>query len=161
MALAYSADAGSAVTTPEPLRSNYTRAAFSKLVSRESETVERKTGTGHHPIQEAIVAFSNTEGGAIFVGVRDDGTVVGRKHDQGVDDKIHEAALSARDTGRYRVTEIDVEGTPIVAIVVERRVERFAQTSDGRVLVRRGGRNVTLFGADPLQVHLRTRSAPL
>ncbi len=105
-------------------------------------------GLGHDPIQETLVAFSNTGGGVIFVGVRDDGTVVGRRHDQFVDDKIHEAALSARDVGRYHILEIDVEGTPVVAIRVEARVEGFAQTSNGRVLVRQGGRNVSLFGAD-------------
>jgi len=130
------------------VRSSYTSAQFARLVLRESNRVERKMGLGHDPIQQTLVAFSNTGGGVIFVGVRDDGTVVGRRHDQFVDDKIHEAALSARDVGRYHIQEIDVQGTPVVAIRVEARVEGFAQTSDGRVLVRRGGRNISLFGAD-------------
>lgn len=130
------------------VKSHYSAAEFTRLVARESDKVERKTGLGQDPIQEALVALSNTDGGVIFVGVRDDGSLVGRRHDQAVDDKIHEAAMSARDVGRYRIFEVDVAGTPVVAIKVERRIGGFAQTSSGRTLIRRGGRNVALFGPD-------------
>src|SRR5688500_11422010 len=130
------------------VKRRYSAPMFARLVARESDTVERKTGLGQDPIQDALVAMSNSEGGVIFVGVRDDGSLVGRRHDQSVDDKVHEAALSARDVGRYRIFEVDVAGTPVVAIKVERRIGGFAQTSSGRALIRRGGRNVALFGAD-------------
>jgi len=130
------------------LRREYSHEDFARLVARESDHVERKTGVGNEPLQEVLVAFSNDDGGVVFVGVKDDGSVVGRVHDQGVDDKIHKAALAARDVGRYAISELTVAGRPIVAIEVRRREEGFAQTSNGRVLVRRGGRNVPLFGAD-------------
>jgi ATP-dependent DNA helicase RecG len=129
------------------LRKHYEPAEFARLVSREDD-IERKTGVGLGPLQETFVAMSNTRGGAVLVGVKDDGTVVGRKLDQGTDEKLHEAALVARDVGRYRVREIDVGGTPVIAVEIERRVEGFTQTSDGRVLVRRGGRNQALYGLD-------------
>lgn len=131
-----------------PLQETYTSAQFAKLIARESNTIERKTGVGVTSLQEALVAMSNTEGGTIFIGVNDECQVLGRRLDQAVEDKIHEAALASRDVGRYRITEIHVEGRPIVAVTVQRRVEGFSQTSDGRVLVRRGGRNVALYGAD-------------
>ena len=134
------------------LKSSYTSAEFSQLISRETDEVELKTGVGQEPLQEAFVAFSNTDGGVIFVGVSNDRVVVGRRLDQGVEDRIHEAALAASDVGRYRISEIDVAGKPVVAIEIERRIEGFAQTSNGRVLVRRGGRNVALFGADLMRV---------
>lgn len=129
------------------LKSSYSRAEFGHLVGREDE-IERKMGLGNEAMQECMVALSNTSGGVIFVGVQDDGMIVGRRRDQFVDDKIHEAALAARDVGRYQISEVDVVGKPIVAIAIERRTEGFSQTSNGRVLVRRGGRNVPLFGAD-------------
>ncbi len=47
--------------------------------------------------------------------------------------------------------EVKVEGVSVIGITVERRVEGFAQTSDGRILVRRGGRNVSLFGSELLR----------
>lgn len=134
--------------TAMDLQASYSARAFAQLIARESDTIERKTGVGVDPMQAALVAMSNGEGGVIFVGVRDDGEVIGRAHDQGADDKIHEAALSARDVGRYIISEVAVANRPVIAIQVRRREEGFAQTSDGRVLVRRGGRNVALYGAD-------------
>jgi ATP-dependent DNA helicase RecG len=126
----------------------YTASEFAALIERETDHIELKTGLGGKPLQEAIVALSNTDGGVIFVGVNDQREVVGKSHDQGTDDAIHQAALAARDVGRYSIKEVTVAGKAIVAIEVERREEGFAQTSDGRFLVRRGGRNVPLFGAD-------------
>jgi len=130
------------------LRRIYSAEEFAQLVARESDHIERKSGAGLDPLQDALVAFSNGEGGVVFIGVRDDGTVLGRVHDQGTDDRIHQAALAARDVGRYAISEVRVDGRPVIAVQVSRREEGFAQTSNGRVLVRRGGRNVSLFGAD-------------
>lgn len=124
------------------------REQFEGLIARESDEVELKTGLGGRPLQEAIVAFSNTRGGTIYVGVTDGREVRGRRRDQGVDDAIHEAALAARNVGRYEIDELDVEGTPVVRVTVQERADEVAQTSDGRVLQRRGGRNVPLFGSD-------------
>lgn len=131
-----------------PVRAQYATEAFAALVERESDHVELKTGASAGKLQEAIVALSNTQGGVIFIGVQDDRTVVGRRLDQGTDDKIHEAALAAHHPGRYAIREVTIGTTPIVAIEVKRREEGFAQTSDGRLLVRRGGRNVALIGEE-------------
>lgn len=92
--------------------------------------------------------MSNSQGGTVFIGVTDDREVVGRARDQGTDDAIHEAALAARNVGSYRITSVSVDGTNVVAVEVEPRSDEVAQTSDGRVLVRRGGRNVAIFGGD-------------
>jgi len=126
----------------------FTAAQFQAVIAREHDQVELKTGVGRDPIQEALVAMSNTSGGRIFVGVNNERVVVGRRLDQGTDDAIHEAALAARNIGAYAVVSGEVDGTPIVIIEVSARDDEVAQTSDGRVLVRRGGRNVSLFGQD-------------
>lgn len=47
-----------------------------KLPKTESKTVEFKTAFNHDTI-ESLVAFANTEGGSVYIGVRDDGRVVG------------------------------------------------------------------------------------
>jgi ATP-dependent DNA helicase RecG len=132
----------------DPDKRQYTISEFRSLIANEGDFIEKKTGVGQDPMQEAFVGFSNAEGGAIFVGVTDDGIVPGRRLDQGVEDRIHEAALAATAVGRYRIFEIEVAGTPVTVIKVEKRVEGFAQTSNGRVLVRRGARNISLFGPD-------------
>jgi ATP-dependent DNA helicase RecG len=127
---------------------SYTAEEFAQLISRETDRLELKTGAGAKPLQEAMVAFSNTDGGVIFLGVDDRRQVQGRQLDQGTDDRIHEAAVSAHGIGRYRVREIEVGGRPVVAVQVWRREEGLAQTSDGRVLVRRGARNQPMIGED-------------
>lgn len=129
------------------LKVAYTVEDFKRLVSRE-DRIERKTGVGQKPLQDALVALSNTDGGAIVIGVDDSSRVVGRRLDQGTEDKIHEAALSAHQLGRYSIKQIQVGRTSVVAVRVHQRIEGFSQTSGGRVLVRRGGHNVTLFGPD-------------
>lgn len=130
------------------LQATYGAEQFAELIERETDSVELKTGTSQDKLQAAFVGLSNGDGGYIFIGVTDHRQVVGRRLDQGTDDKIHEAALAAHDVGRYSISQITVGGKPVIAVQVKRREEGFAQTSDGRVLVRRGGRNVALFGAD-------------
>lgn len=121
---------------------------FQQLIEREDDDVELKSGASVKKLQEVMVAFSNTGGGTIFIGVDDRRTVVGRRRDQGTDDVIHEAALTGVNIGRYSISAGSVEGTPIVVIDVEPREDEVAQTSDGRVLRRRGGCNVAVFGAE-------------
>jgi hypothetical protein len=49
----------------------------------ENQFIEFKTGLSREPLQESIVAFSNSQGGVILIGVADDGKVVGRELDAG------------------------------------------------------------------------------
>ena len=139
------------------VRARYTARQFAELVARESDEVEVKTGAGRRPMQECLVAMTNTSGGVVLIGVRDDRTVVGRSRDQGLDDDIHGAAGDAHDIGRYEIRQVDVAGMPVVAVVVRPRADAVAQTSDGRVLVRRGGHNRPVFARD-LQRLIASRS---
>jgi hypothetical protein len=56
------------------------------------------------------------------------------------------AAVDAHNVGRYRIRQITVGQKPVVVVEVSRREDGFAQTSDGRILVRRGPRNQALIG---------------
>jgi ATP-dependent DNA helicase RecG len=134
-------------TRPSRLSSQVFRRAF----PTEGTHVEFKTGVGLQPLQEAIVALSNTDGGVILIGVDDSGRVTGREASQGTQDVIHQAFADARQPGRYEIRAIRVEKTPVTVISIHRRTQGFAQTSDGRVLVRRGARNQPLFGEELLR----------
>jgi ATP-dependent DNA helicase RecG len=123
-----------------------TREEFSDLFPSESTYLERKTGLSNSAIGEAVVAFSNTEGGVILIGVRDDGTVLGRELTPTVETQLHEAIGHVHNPGRYDLKQLLVGNLPVTVVSVHRRREGFAQTSDGRVLVRRGARNVALVG---------------
>jgi len=131
---------------------------FRQAFPAENDLVERKTGAGRKPLYESIVAMSNTDGGVILIGVDNDGNVLGRKLDQGLADDLHEAVKSVRDPGRYSIHELRVDNaTPITVLSIAKRIEGFAQTASGRVLVRRGSLDVPLFGPE-LRDFLNERS---
>jgi ATP-dependent DNA helicase RecG len=121
---------------------------FQSFFPAESDYVERKSGTSGNPLQEAVVAFSNADGGVILIGVQDNGTVVGRELTPGVSDAIHTVMRDVHDPGRYAIHPLQVGGVGITVLAVARRVEGFSQTSAGRVIVRRGTLKVALMGAE-------------
>lgn len=87
-------------------------------------------------IAEALVAFANTEGGTLVVGVRESGEPVGK-----LDPEVLAAALREADaltsplvvTGSWEPVEL--ESVTVYALRVPRSIELHAMT-DGRVLIR-------------------------
>lgn len=124
-----------------------TEEEFAQAFPAEDGYVERKSGVGAQ-FQDVIVAFSNTDGGVILLGVRDDGEIAGRALTAGLEDAIHRRIRDVENPGRYTIHELAVGSKTIVVVSVARRAEGFSQTSNGRVLVRRGTMSVALFGAD-------------
>jgi len=129
-------------------RTSFSGSEFDQIFAAESEYVERKTGASPEKLAQAMVAFSNADGGVLLIGVSDDGHRAARRLAGTVDRTIHEAARNARNLGPYAAREIDVDGTPLVAVTVGPTITGVAQMSDGRVLARRGASNSPVFGAD-------------
>lgn len=119
---------------------------FRNRFPHESETVEFKQGLS--AIQESVVAFSNTRGGVILAGVRNDGSVHGLRLTPQVEDKVREDIESAHVVAPITLRSLDVDGQQLTVIGVGQLREGFAQTSNGRVLVRVGTRRPALFGSD-------------
>lgn len=142
-------------TGPRPL--SISKRVFRKELGHETHHVEWKTGVSGKPLQEAAVAFSNTDGGVIVIGVRDDGEIVGREPTPGLVDDIHRVLRDAHNPGSYEIHPLDVDGVIVTILAIARRVQGVAQTSDGRVLVARGTRKDALFGSD-LQRLINERS---
>jgi ATP-dependent DNA helicase RecG len=124
---------------------------FAAAFPFESDFIERKAGFNRTAVEDAAVAFSNADGGVILLGVDDAGDVVGKDLSPGLLDDLHRLMAEVRDPGRYTAVELRVDAMPVVVISVARRVEGFAQTSSGRVLVRRGTMKVALFGGELAQ----------
>jgi ATP-dependent DNA helicase RecG len=136
-------------SSPRPLAME--EEEFNHAFPQESQYVERKSGVGSRALQEAVVAFSNSEGGVVLIGIDDAGRVLGKQLTQGIEESIHQAIASIRNPGRYALQKLLVDDVPVTVLSVERRVQGFAQTSNGRVLVRRGAMNVALFDAELFQ----------
>lgn len=124
-----------------------TEEEFTAAFPDEGLHVERKAGVSARIPQEAV-AFSNTDGGVVLIGVEDGGSIVGRALTPSVEDEIHRRMRETNNPGRYTIQELVVGARPVLVLSVARRAEGFAQTSDGRVLVRRGTMNVALIGEE-------------
>ena len=121
---------------------------FRREFPGEGDYVELKQGVSVSRIQEAAVAFSNSDGGVYIAGVASDLRVVGLAQPGERARDIHHALRDARNPGRYDVHELLVGDKTVLVLAVAQRREGFAQTSGGAILVRRGASNVALLGED-------------
>lgn len=93
---------------------------------RESETTELKE-TVMDDIKKEIIAFANCDGGKLYIGVRDDGTVVGIDDPDGVSLQI---SNMVRDAIKPDVTmflhyrTISEDGKEIIAVDIQRGTDR-------------------------------------
>ena len=124
------------------------RAAFPS----EGQYVEWKAGTGRRPIQEAIVAFSNADGGVVMIGVDDRGAAVGCPLDEGVEKDLWETIGQIESPGPVQVRGMRVGRAEITVVAVGPRRDGVAQTSNGRPLIRQGKQNLPLLGRELRQL---------
>lgn len=123
-----------------------TGGALRAALPGESGLVEFKQGVPEDKIREAVVAFSNTDGGVLLIGVGPDGVLHDRPLTGEFEARIHRVMQGVQSPGRYDVHELQVDDRRLTVLSVERRQEGFAQMHDGRVLVRRGAMNAPLIG---------------
>lgn len=123
----------------------------------ETQHVEFKQGIPENKVREAVAAFSNTDGGVVLLGVTNQGSVAGLRADGELIARIHRIVAGVRDPGAYDVWTLRVGEKDVLVLSARRRREGFAQTADGRVLVRRGAMNAPLLG-DELSRFLAGRS---
>ena len=96
------------------------------MVFQESETVELKEVVVDD-IRKEIIAFANCDGGKLYIGVRDDGTVVGVDNP---DRTALQISNMARDAIKPDITmfmyygTIEENGKKIVAIDIQRGTDR-------------------------------------
>ena len=96
------------------------------MLFRESETIELKEVVVDE-IKKEIIAFANCDGGKLYIGVQDDGTVVGVDDPDGVSLQI---SNMVRDAIKPDVTmfvhykTIEENGKDIVAVDIQRGTDR-------------------------------------
>lgn len=131
---------------PDAWPTSLTAEEFRHRFPSETDTVEFKQGLS--AIQESAVAFSNTLGGVIVAGVRNDGSIQGLRWTPSVEDKIRDQVTSAHSLAPIYVRGVEVGANHVTVIGVGQLREGFAQTSNGRVLVRVGTRRPALIGGE-------------
>ena len=133
-------------------------------VDVEFKEVDRRTGKLPDSVSKEIVAFANTEGGELYIGIADDGRVVGVENP---DDVMTHLSNVAHDsilpdvTPFMQIRTIEKEGKPIVIATVSVGTERpYYLAKEGLkpkgVYVRRGSACLPLNEAGIQQMILDT-----
>ena len=96
------------------------------MTFQESETVELKAIVVED-IKKEIIAFANCEGGKLYIGVRDDGTVSGLDDPDGASLQVSNMvrdAIKPDLTMSLRYETLTVDGKKIVAVDIQQGTER-------------------------------------
>jgi ATP-dependent DNA helicase RecG len=131
---------------------------------QESMTVEFKQQLQRASrMQEPMVAFANSRGGVIFVGIGDrrPRQIFGVAWTQGLVEQVQEAARSTQPPLQVEVERWSVDGRDLAAIQVRPLARGWVQTSDGRLLVRAGPTNRALVGEELLRFVRERASDPV
>ena len=123
-----------------------TAEGFTAHFPTEGRYAEFKEGLSDKQVRRAVVAFSNTDGGVVILGVTDEGVVKGMSLSSKRNAHLHHVLSEIHNPGRYEVFEVTVASKQVVILSVARRVEGFAQLRDGSVLGRFGASNRALIG---------------
>ena len=102
-------------------------------------------------LQEPVVAFANTRGGRIAVGVASSSRIVGVSWNQGLEERIQEVARITQPPVAIEASWVDVDGRTVAILEVAPLEHGWVQTSDGRLIVRAGPTNRTLVGQELLR----------
>lgn len=104
------------------------------------------------PIAETLVAFANTEGGTVVIGLDRDGNTVGKVDRGKIDAALKEVdGICNPPVVVGNLEQVETDSNTIYTLRVPRSIELHALT-DGRVLIRSGAKNRPLGGQEILKL---------
>jgi ATP-dependent DNA helicase RecG len=131
---------------------------FSNLIEKgPGQTIEFMSVIDVDRLAETLVAFANSDGGTIILGINPDGTVNGSLSLEDVQDALGLALRECRPGVRTEWQPSEVRGGSVIAIRVPRSTDLHS-LEDGRVIVRSGAENRPL-GGDEIRHLAATKSS--
>jgi ATP-dependent DNA helicase RecG len=125
---------------------------FEHFGRSESSTLEFKERLiKAQKLQEPVVAFANTRGGQIAVGVTKTSRIVGIEWNQEAEERVQEVARITQPPVSIEASCVDVDGRTVAILEVAPLEQGWVHTSDGRLIVRAGPTNRTLVGHELLR----------
>jgi len=125
-----------------------TASDFAREFSAESRHIEFKQCISRRKLADALVGFSNADGGIVLIGVSSAGKVTGLDSVGERERELHDALSNVLNPGRYSARPLRVGDRDLLVLCIERRREGFAQTSDGAILQRQRASNQPLKGPE-------------
>lgn len=98
-------------------------------------------------LAECLVAFANSDGGLIVLGLNDSGRIAPAIWDEEAEAALRQAALRCRPPVASQWQRVETNQGALVGIQVSRSADLHS-LEDGRVLVRNGNQNIPLTGHD-------------
>ncbi|MCX6233271.1 MAG: ATP-binding protein [Bacteroidetes bacterium] len=88
-------------------------------------------------IAKSLVAFSNSDGGTLLIGVKDNGAIAGVRSDEEFFMVEAAAKMYSRPEVRFTTREWEIEGKTVVEVIIPKSdsIPHYAQDKDGRWLV--------------------------
>lgn len=97
-------------------------------------------------IAKSLVAFANTDGGRLLIGVKDNGKIIGISSEEEYYMVEGAAKIYSRPAIKFAVQQWDAEGKIVLEIIVEKSNEKphYAMNEDGKwiVYIRRNDENI-------------------
>lgn len=111
------------------------------LEGRPDNKHPRRPATICKEIGEALVAFTNADGGDLFIGVEDDGTISGLSHSKEEINEMLNAVkthiLEPDELPLLKAEVVDIEGKQILLFSVDKSTTKVFQLPDGRCMRRK------------------------
>ena len=128
------------------------------MIPDEGQTVERKESLGEwRQIVETCAAFATAQGGRIFIGVRDDGTVIGVQVGKGtLEDLANKIAQNTNPKVVPSIATVIEQGRTVITVEVPETPTKPVYAFD-KPLRRSGRTNQTLSPTEAAELHLTTR----
>jgi ATP-dependent DNA helicase RecG len=113
--------------------------------NRSGQTVEYMPDLDVGRLAETLIAFANSDGGAVLIGVDPSGKVDGSLMQEEIEDALRLALARCRPGVRTQWQRSETKGGEAISILVPRSADLHSLL-DGRVLVRTGAENQPLVG---------------
>ena len=129
-----------------------------KTIPEEGQTVERKASLGERrEVVETCAAFASAQGGRIYIGVRDNGVVVGVQTGKGtLEGLANDIAQNTVPKLVPAITTVQEAGQTVIVVAVEENLTK-PVSAYGRAYRRLGRTNQVLAASEAAEMYLQSR----
>lgn len=130
----------------------------------ENDFIEFKEGLKHaDDVMKTIVAFANTKGGVIIMGIKDDGSMIGTDESaDSVKNRLERMISSKCDPPiDFSVKRIEFDDKGITYIKIPKGSSKLYSVTNGPIYVRRGASDIFIKPSEIVEMFTNSRSSSM